>query len=182
MLHVLSADRVRLADSGLAGRRPCCGASGNPRLVRGGGRFRVVCRGEHGREAPIIPGMHRSRVSTFLIDTPHAKASEAAEFWSSALGVSFHSPPGEPQYMTLEDGIPGYALAVQSIDADPRYHLDIETDDVDAEVTRLVALGATQVSSWLECRSLRAPGGHLLCVIPVHSDPEYFAQNARAWP
>lgn len=25
------------------------------------------------------------------------------------------------------------------------------------------------------------PGGHLLCVIPVHSDPEYFAQRATQW-
>lgn len=125
--------------------------------------------------------MHRSRVSTFLIDTPHEQASAAAEFWSSALGVPFHSPPGEPQYLTLENGIPGYVVAVQAVGAESRYHLDIETDDIDAEVARLVALGATEVSSWLECRTLRAPGGHLLCVIPVHSDPEYFAQQARTW-
>jgi hypothetical protein len=29
---------------------------------------------------------------------------------------------------------------------------------------------------------LRAPGGHLLCVIPVHSDPGAFAAQATTWP
>lgn len=34
---------------------------------------------------------------------------------------------------------------------------------------------------WLDCRILRAPGGHLLCVIPQHSDPEVFARHATVW-
>ena len=46
----------------------------------------------------------------------------------------------------------------------------------------LVALGAVQVSQWLECHVLRAPGGHLLCVIPVHSDPGAFKAQATTWP
>jgi hypothetical protein len=60
-----------------------------------------------------------------------------------------------------------------------RYHLDIETDDLDAETDRLVGLGAAEVNRWLDCRILRAPGGHLLCVIPRHSDD--FAQHARTF-
>ena len=49
-----------------------------------------------------------------------------------------------------------------------------------AETARLIGLGATEVSQWLECRVLRAPGGHLLCVLPVESPPELFAAEARA--
>nr|WP_308194923.1 VOC family protein [Micromonospora sp. R77] len=60
-------------------------------------------------------------------------------------------------------------------------HLDIETDDVHAEVDRLLALGATRVSQWQECHVLRAPSGHLLCVIPVAGDPASFAATARRW-
>jgi hypothetical protein len=30
--------------------------------------------------------------------------------------------------------------------------------------------------------TLRAPGGHLLCVIPVHSDPDAFKAQATTWP
>ena len=125
--------------------------------------------------------MHRSRVSTFLIDVRQDEVGEAAGFWAGALGVRTSSPPGEPQYTTLKGGLPGYVLAIQSVDDDPRYHLDIETDDVAAEVTRLTGLGAVEVSSWQGCHTLRAPGGHLLCVIPVHSDPEYFAEHATVW-
>ncbi len=68
--------------------------------------------------------------------------------------------------------------AIQSVDDAPRFHIDIETDDLDAETDRLLKLGAVEISRWLDCRTLKAPGGHLLCVIPVHSDPEEF----RAWP
>ncbi len=72
---------------------------------------------------------------------------------------------------------------VQAIDdGAPRYHLDIETDDLAAEVARLTALGAEQVSRWKDAFTMRTPGGHMLCVIPVHSDPETFASSARTWP
>jgi len=125
--------------------------------------------------------MHRSRVSTFLIDTPRDQASQAAAFWSSALGSPVQGSPAEPQFTVLQDALPGFVTAVQAVDAEPRYHLDIETDDIEAEVARLVSLGATEVSSWLECRTLRAPGGHLLCVIPVHSDAAFFAEHAHTW-
>ena len=73
-------------------------------------------------------------------------------------------------------------MAVQAVDAEPRFHLDIETDDVDAETARLVALGAEPVSRWQECRVLRAPGGHLVCVLPTESAPEVFDAQATVWP
>ncbi len=71
---------------------------------------------------------------------------------------------------------------IQAVDDAPCYHLDIETDNVKAETARLLALGAVQVSQWLECHVLRAPGGHLLCVIPVHSDPAAFKAQTTTWP
>ncbi|MFE0739457.1 VOC family protein [Streptomyces sp. NPDC058855] len=91
--------------------------------------------------------------------------------------------PEEEQFTSLREAIPGLVTAVQAVAADdaPRFHIDIETDDVEAETARLLELGATQVAQWLECRVLRAPGGHLLCVIPVHSDPELFKSQARTW-
>jgi hypothetical protein len=64
----------------------------------------------------------------------------------------------------------------------PCYHIDIETDDLDAEVARLKALGAEPVNTWQEAHTLRAPSGHVFCVVPVHSDPETFASQARTWP
>ncbi|HEX9999028.1 MAG TPA: VOC family protein, partial [Actinoplanes sp.] len=68
-----------------------------------------------------------------------------------------------------------------AVDDTARYHLDIETDDLDAETARLIGLGAVEINRWLDCRILRAPGGHLLCVIPLHSDPEVFNRLAQVW-
>ncbi|NYH40607.1 hypothetical protein HNR22_000334 [Micromonospora jinlongensis] len=125
--------------------------------------------------------MHRSRVYALLIDAPAAEATRAVEFWSAALGVSTRSDPAQPQFVGLHEALPGLVAAVQAVDDEPRFHLDIETDDVPAETARLIGLGATEVSQWLECRILRAPGGHLLCVLPVESPPELFAAEARTW-
>ncbi|MFI5676383.1 VOC family protein [Streptomyces cellulosae] len=124
--------------------------------------------------------MHRSRVSALLIDSPEPDA--AAAFWSAALGAPARPVPSEEQFTSLHQAIPGLEVAVQAVDDAPRFHLDIETDDVEAETARLLGLGATQVGRWLECRILRAPGGHLLCVLPVHSTPEVFEAGARVWP
>ena len=125
--------------------------------------------------------MHRSRFSTLLIDVPRAEAPAAAEFWSSALGVPARSVPGEDQFTSLPGAFPELVTAIQAIDDSPRYHIDIETDDLDAETARLIGLGAVEIGRWLECRTLRAPGGHLLCVIPVHSAPETFQRLAHVW-
>lgn len=125
--------------------------------------------------------MHRSRLSTLLIDTPARLEQQTVAFWSSALGVELHHPPDEPQFTGLRDAVPGLVTAVQAVDDEPRYHLDLETDDVVAEVTRLTKLGAVEVSCWAGCHTMRAPGGHLLCVIPVHSDPAVFAEHAHTW-
>ncbi|MCT9077208.1 VOC family protein [Streptomyces fulvoviolaceus] len=124
--------------------------------------------------------MHKSRVYAVLLDTPEPEA--AAAFWSAALGAPAHPVPSEEQFTVLHEALPGLVTAVQAVDDTPRLHLDIESDDVEAETQRLLSLGAEQVAQWLECRVLRAPGGHLVCVIPVHSDPDLFESQARTWP
>ena len=125
--------------------------------------------------------MHRSRLSTLLIDAPATQAAASTAFWSAALGASNHSPPAEPQFRTLQGCIPDLVVAVQAVHDAARYHVDIETDDVAAEVQRLSDLGAVEVSSWQGCHTLEVPGGHLLCVIPVHSDPATFTRLAQTW-
>lgn len=126
--------------------------------------------------------MHRSRLSTLLIDAPTAEAPTAAAFWSAALGADVRQVPEEPQFFSLRGALPELTLAVQAVDDQARYHFDIETDDVDAETERLIGLGAVEVDRWLGCRILRAPGGgHVLCVIPQHSDDETFRRHARVW-
>ena len=125
--------------------------------------------------------MHHSRLYGIFIDTPVDEAPGAAAFWSAALGAPSRIEPGEEQFTMLTGALPHVVAGVQAVDDTARYHVDIETDDLDAEVSRLLALGAVRVSRWLDCHVLRAPGGHLLCVVPVHSDPEVFAAHARAF-
>ena len=58
-------------------------------------------------------------------------------------------------------------------------HLDIETDDIEAEVRRLEALGATRVQHvrdrwWV----MQAPTGHRFCVVPMAEDSPRAKPNA----
>jgi hypothetical protein len=126
--------------------------------------------------------MHRSRVYAVIIDAPTSAAAQAAEFWAAALGATARPFPPAPQFTTLHRALPRLITAVQAVDDAPRIHLDIETDDAAAETARLTALGAQEVSRWQECRVLRAPGGHLLCVLPVESDPDAFRAQSTVWP
>ena len=118
-----------------------------------------------------------------LIDTPSAQVGTEVEFWSQALGTATYSPPDEEQFTALVGAVPDFFTVVQSTGDDaPRYHVDIETDDLAAEVARLTALGAQSLTRWKDAITMRSPSGHLLCVVPVHGDAEAFARTARTWP
>jgi Glyoxalase-like domain len=125
--------------------------------------------------------VHRSRLSVVLIDVPLGDVPAATAFWSAALGVPARPGAGEEQFTSLPGALAGLDLAIQAVDDRARYHIDVETDDVDAETARLTGLGAVEINRWLDCHVLRAPGGHLLCVIPRHSDPELFDREARTF-
>jgi hypothetical protein len=126
--------------------------------------------------------MHRSRLFGLLIDSPADEAGATVDFWAAALGGPVEQSPDEPEYTRIGGGPEGLAFVVQSVHDAPRYHLDIETDDVAAESARLIGLGATVVTDHGGHRILRAPGGHLLCVVPVQSPAHLFATDSRLWP
>ena len=60
-----------------------------------------------------------------------------------------------------------------------RVHLDIKTDDLEAEVQRLERLGATRVKKVKHWWVLEAPSGHRFCVIPLHPGQEL--GNLNTW-
>lgn len=126
--------------------------------------------------------MHRSRVYALIIDVPEEAGAGAAAFWSGVFGTQARPSVEEPQFTSLPGAVAGITTALQAIEGQGRYHLDVETDDVLAEAERLRALGAVDVSTWLECHVLQAPGGHLLCVVPVAGDRVTFDAQARTWP
>lgn len=49
-------------------------------------------------------------------------------------------------------------------------HVDIETDDVEAEVARLEGIGAKKKYKIEDWWVMQAPGGHTFCVVPVYTD------------
>jgi hypothetical protein len=137
--------------------------------------------------APAVSGywaaMHRSRLAAIGIDCPSDSALQTARFWSGAL-VPDASPPEAfvPDYPYLGVGeVAGREVFVQQVDDAARVHLDIETDDVAAEVARVVALGAGVVEDRGDYAILRDPGSLVFCVVPVQTG-ELFEREARSWP
>lgn len=118
---------------------------------------------------------HRSRLAGFIIDCQTDKLDSAAEFWSQALGLAITDPDegGEGRYARLDKGPGEMHIEVQKVDHPSRVHLDIETDDIEAEVQRLVKLGAVQVSRprggrWVV---MQAPTGQRFCVVRMKGEP-----------
>jgi hypothetical protein len=130
--------------------------------------------------------MHRSRVAVVLIDHPEESYADAAGFWAAATGSeppSREGPdPAEP-YESLKR-LPGgvlFELQRTGSGTPPRVHLDIETDDVAAEVARLTDLGATVAERPDGFVVLNDPGGLVFCVVPVQSDRASFDEHATVW-
>ncbi len=124
---------------------------------------------------------HRSRLTAVLVDVPAATREQAAKFWSAALGHSSEQVPNNPEYDYFGEVTPGIEFMVQGTGDDrPRVHFDIESDDVDAEVARLEALGATvieRVKSWVV---MRDPVGTTFCVVRIQLK-DAFEQHATTW-
>lgn len=125
--------------------------------------------------------MHRSRLVAALVDVPDADFDATVRFWSGAVGREPDPGTQDPDYAELGEPFPGLQLMVQRVGAPARVHLDIETDDVEAEVRRLVGLGAAEVERIKSWVVMRDPAGLLFCVVRVQS-PEAFERHAVTWP
>jgi hypothetical protein len=122
--------------------------------------------------------MHRSRIGVVLIDHQESDAEAALAFWAGVQGVE--PVPEEDVYWGIGT-IGGATLDVQRTgEGTPaRVHLDIETDDVAAEVARVVALGASVVEERDDYTILQDPGGLVFCVVPVQN-PDQFEHYASS--
>jgi predicted enzyme related to lactoylglutathione lyase len=125
--------------------------------------------------------MHKSRLAGFIIDCDTEDLEKAAQFWSAALGYPQKDLAAEPvsQYRQLETGPDGLHVEVQQVSHASRVHLDIETDDIEAEVARLEALGAKRLKKVRTWWVMEAPTGQRFCV--VLPQRENFAQAANQW-
>lgn len=111
--------------------------------------------------------MHKSRLATIVIDCQAGNPDDAARFWSAALGrpARAFSDPSVASYRELTGAPEEIKVLVQSVTHPSRVHLDIETDDVEAEVRRLEALGAKRVAQVKRWWVMEAPTGQRFCVV-----------------
>ena len=124
---------------------------------------------------------HRSRINGILVDCEVEDIDAAARFWAEALGrpINPDHPGTRGDYVMLEDRPGEVSIQIQRVDHESRVHIDIETDDIPAEVARLEKLGATidkQLERWVV---MRAPSGQRFCVVRVQR--EGFDKSANRW-
>lgn len=128
--------------------------------------------------------MHRSMVSDIIIDCNDLEKGVA--FWTQALG--FQVTDRWESYVFLGRlGQNGPRVGLQAVPeaktAKSRVHLDIMTDNIEAEAQRLEKLGAHQQPNqpspqWLV---MLDPCGNEFCVIGVLASRPDFAEFAKEW-
>ena len=125
--------------------------------------------------------MHRSRLGTIVIDCQTQDVEFAASFWSQALGWDARplSDPAEAHYRVFASPPDQPTVLVQAVSHPSRVHIDIETDDIEAEVARLEQLGARRVAFVKRWWVMEAPTGQRFCVVrPQRAD---YASHANTW-
>ena len=124
---------------------------------------------------------HRSKLCGFIIDCRSDDLGAAADFWGQALGMEIRTLPGAEgeKYVRLVDRNSELHIEVQKVEHPSRVHLDIEADDLEAEVRRLEALGARRVAQVHTWWVMEAPTGHRFCVVR-RSSPSFEAE-ANEW-
>lgn len=125
--------------------------------------------------------MHRSKLSTFVIDCRTDDLEAATTFWSQALGRRANPPQqGDDRYRDLECAPSEPLLMIQRVEHESRIHLDIESEDVAAEVARLEGLGARKIESIRTWAVMEAPTGQRFCVVRPQRGP--IVLQANSWP
>lgn len=126
--------------------------------------------------------IHKSKLGGFIIDCHTGDLGAAADFWGAALGMPVKELPGAEgeTYRRLEDRQHDLHIEVQKVEHPSRVHLDIETDDIDAEVRRLEGLGAKRIQSVQTWWVMEAPTGQRFCVVKAGS--QQFDRRAVEWP
>ena len=122
--------------------------------------------------------MHKSRLCSIIIDCETQDLEAAARFWSAAFGREITKVEGKYASLGMRPTEP--VVEVQRVDHPSRVHLDIETDDVEAEVKRLESIGATRVAQIRTWWVMEAPTSQPFCVVRPQRGP--LGDDANQWP
>jgi hypothetical protein len=135
----------------------------------GGLPFCVLQAKEHDSPEPVAFGDgHRTRMVQVCVDSPQHAHETEVEFWRrlvpgrwvTSSDVEFagkwHDDAGSPIQLLFQQ--------LEEADGLVRAHLDLGTDDLRAEIRRLVDLGATDVGQGRGWHVLRDAAGQRFCV------------------
>ncbi len=111
--------------------------------------------------------MHRSRLRAIMIDCSEDSFEAGTRFWRDALGMTTGGShgPGSP-YVWFDGTVGGLEVGTQRIGDTSRIHLDIESEDIEAEMRRLEGLGARRKEFIERWWVMEDPSGQLFCVFP----------------
>jgi hypothetical protein len=164
----LAAETVRLVELGarMGARREHWQVMTSP----GGLPFCLLNARPRSPVAPVRwPDGHRSRLVQVCIDSPPALQQAEVAFWRAATGWRW-VPADEPPFAGKLYGPAGGAaqFLLQQLDPDDgatatRAHIDLGTDDRQAEAERLVSIGAERRWSGGGWITLADPTGMLFC-------------------
>jgi hypothetical protein len=112
---------------------------------------------------------HRSRIGCLGIDCRTDDLTGAVAFWSGIPGMK-GAIDEAGKYAVFDDHTGYPRVLLQAVDHEPRVHLDIETDDREAECERLKALGAKEVARIKTWIVMEAPTGHRFCLVRPQGD------------
>ncbi|RLA28957.1 MAG: VOC family protein [Gammaproteobacteria bacterium] len=125
--------------------------------------------------------MHKSKFAGLIIDCDTDDLDDAARFWSQALGAPAKQAANlaKSPYVELDMPADDPYIEIQKVDHASRVHIDIETDDIAAEVARLEKHGAKRIAEIKRWVVMEAPTGQRFCVVPAVSAD--FENKAHAW-
>ena len=126
---------------------------------------------------------HKSRLAALVIDSQVEDIEQANVFWSRALGYAYSDEEDSAdKYAQLQTPADQLEILVQKVEHPSRVHLDIETDDKEAEMARLVELGAREVERFPRWIVMEAPTGHRFCVVNPQRADFHTAADVNEWP
>ena len=121
--------------------------------------------------------MHKSSLGAVIVDCKTDDLEAEAQFWVGALGgkigrrderyIEILGDPAEPR------------VILQKVEHPSWIHIDIESDDIEAEVKRLEGLGASVVEKMERWTVMEAPSKHRFCII--NAGREGFDEDANVW-
>ena len=103
-------------------------------------------------------------LTAIVIYVPGEQHADEVAFWSGATGKDLVRL-SHPEYHGARLSSTLVLLVQELGEGASRVHVDFHTDDVDAEVDRLIALGAGLVDRLADWAVMRDPAGLPFCVV-----------------